>query len=212
MQESKSLELLRTRISKHNQDPMKLTRADVDELAMITDVCRNELPRKFVEVVIDYDKKFSNISSDKVAFVERLSRILKVAEALPKAPEQELTDELLPSFELKEKAKARVLELCNEMRKIIFSSNYFDEPHKRRLLNRIAGIELQVHQKRGLFDIVRGGINDLGETLGKFGRDIEPLTKRMEEVVKITREATKEYDQLPAPDEVKQLPPPSEQE
>lgn len=210
MHESDALSLLKRKIAKLNQNPPQMTRADVDELAMITEVCRHLLPKKFVEVVADYDRKFSNISTDKLAFIERLHRILQVSESLPVSREGEQeTDELLPSFSLKEKDKLRVLELCQEMRKIIFSSNLFDEPHKRRLLNRIAGIEHQVHQKRGLFDIVRGGINDLGETLGKFGRDIEPLTKRMDEVVKITRQATKEYDQLPAPEDVKQLPPPS---
>jgi hypothetical protein len=209
MNDNPALTLLKNRVNQMDQKPSEITRADVDELLMITEVCRDILPNRFVEVVADFDKRFMQGTAEKVAFAERISRILSVAEKLPSIDnQQQSTDELLPSFSLTEKDKFRVLDLCQELRKIIFASELFDEPHKRRLLNRVAAIELQVHQKKGLFDIVRGGINDLGETFGKFGRDIEPLTKRMEEVVKITRRATNEYDQLPAPDEIKQLPPP----
>lgn len=103
------------------------------------------------------------------------------------------------------------MDLCHDMRRIVLNSTVFDVAHKRRLLNRVSAIEQQVLQPKGLFDIVRGGLSDVGEALGKFGTDIKPLTDRMNEVVGIVRRATHEYDQLPPSDEVKQLPKPDEQ-
>jgi len=97
------------------------------------------------------------------------------------------------------------------MRKIIHASEAFDVPHKKRLLNRIAAIEKQVYSDKGLLDVVLGGVSDIGETLGKFGGDIKPLTDRMAEVKKITRSGSEEYKQLPEPDEVKSLPAPEEE-
>ncbi|UWR69593.1 hypothetical protein [Phaeobacter inhibens] len=118
--------------------------------------------------------------------------------------------ELLPQFELGKDDKVKVLKLCADMRKIVISTDAFDQPHKRRLLNRIAGIEFQVEQPKGLLDVIRAGVSDIGETLGKFGTDIKPLTDRMNEVAKITRSNSKEYEKIPAPEEIKQLPKPEE--
>jgi len=96
------------------------------------------------------------------------------------------------------------------MRKIILATPDFDDPHRVRLLNRLSAIEKEVLKSTGLFDVIRGGMNDLGETLGKFGKDIKPLTDRMREVVSIVRKSTKAYDQLPDPDEIEKLPAPDE--
>lgn len=123
-----------------------------------------------------------------------------------------LSDELAPTFSLNPKDKERVLDLCAQMRKIVLATEVFDQPHKRRLLDRIAGIEHQVEQPKGLLDIVRAGVSDVGETLGKFGTDIKPLTDRMKEVVQIARSNSKEYEQIPAPEEIKQLPKPESKE
>ena len=96
------------------------------------------------------------------------------------------------------------------MRKIVFSSSIFDAPHRRRLLNRIAAIEHEVHQKQGKLDVILAGVVDVGDALGKFGDKIEPLTKRMKEVAQIARSGSKEYEQIPAPDEIKALPAPED--
>lgn len=185
-------------------------RSDLDCLILLADLSNETVSKRFQDVLISFDKGFAMMEdSTKIEYVQRLVEINKITVEFPKKDlDGTLSDELIPSFQLPISDKSRVLALCQEMRKIIFSADHFDEPHKRRLLNRIAAIEQQVHQKRGYFDIVRGGINDLGETLNKFGKDIEPLTKRMQEVVQIARKATKEYDQLPPPEEVKKLPPP----
>jgi hypothetical protein len=188
-----------------------MSRADMDEITMLTDIIRNNLPDKFIKLVIAADEDFPSSDEGRFELLQRLEKILEVAIAFPGAYKtDEIGNGLLPTFELSKSDQSRVFELCDQMRKIVFASAVFDEPHKRRLLDRVAAIEQQVHQKKGKFDVILGGISDIGETLGKFGVDIKPLTDRMNEVVKITRKGTKEYDQLPAPEEVKQLPPPKE--
>ena len=108
------------------------------------------------------------------------------------------------------KEKGRVLELSSQIRKIIFASTAFDEPHKRRLLNRIAAIENEVNQPKGKLDVILGGVSDIGDALKKFGGDLKPLSDRISEIKKITQSKSKEYAQIPAPEEQKALPAPDE--
>lgn len=118
---------------------------------------------------------------------------------------------LTPTFSAKGKDRKRMLDLCMQIRKIVLSSEAFDHPHRVRLSNRVAAVEAEIHREKGLFDVVLGMVSDVGETLGKFGRDVKPLTDRVDEVAKIARANSEEYKQLPAPDEVtKGLPAPEQ--
>ena len=186
-----------------------LTMADHDELSMLAGFLGQRLPKN-VHALLTAEYPYESHRQRRLG--ERIERAVRVIEKYGDAMAPETGNELLPSFTLDKKDKEKVLELCNGMRKIIFASIDFDEPHKKRLLNRIAAIEGQVMSPRGLFDVVLGGVSDVGETLNKFGKDIKPLTDRMAEVVKITRKGTKEYDQIPAPEDLKRLPAPTETE
>ncbi len=186
----------------------KLSLADWDEIQYLSALLNYDLPKKVLELV---QAKYASTGNVQKTFAERVKRALHLREAYGTGVEaSEGGEELLPHFSLDSNDKQRVMKLCSDMRKIVFASAIFDEPHKKRLLNRIAAIEKQVMSKKGLFDVVLGGVSDVGETLGKFGTDIKPLTDRMSEVAQITRKGTQEYDQIPAPEEVKQLPPPEE--
>jgi hypothetical protein len=201
-------------LERFTANPNVVSRADIDEFAMRTEAASGSLPSRFVDITrkldSEFDSEYANIFGENYI---RLSRVLEVFETLPKIQNNEsVASDLLPTFELNEFDKERVLELCSKMRKIILATNIFDQPHRRRLLNRIAGIEHQVEQPRGLLDVVRAGVSDVGEALGKFGTDIKPLTDRMKEVAQIARSSSKEYDQIPAPDEIKQLPKPNDGE
>lgn len=185
-------------------------RADMDELSMLTKASQGILPERFVEIVSEADRNFPIQTISKEELVKRLVRVLAVSETIPESVLPSNGSALLPTFTLPKKDKDRVVKLCGDMRKIVFASADFDEPHKKRLLNRIAAIEKQVLSKTGLFDVILGGVSDIGETVGKFGKDIKPLTDRMNEVAQITRQGTNEYDQIPAPEEIKRLPKPDD--
>ncbi|MEL6952120.1 MAG: hypothetical protein AAFN09_03675 [Pseudomonadota bacterium] len=180
--------------------------ADQDELEMVTEHLKEELPEKFRKLV--FSGYFWRASEQREQG-ERLARILNTHKAIGSS-DLDKSEQLLPTFSLVEEDKARVMRLCQQMRKIIFGSAVFDQPHKRRLLNRIAAIEKQISQPKGLFDVILGGVNDFGETLGKFGTDIKPLTDRMNEVAGIARRNSEEYQQIPAPEEIQKLPPPGQ--
>ncbi|WP_281709441.1 hypothetical protein [Phaeobacter italicus] len=194
------------------------SRAEFDELVMLVDIAKDTLPKRFAQIVGQTDQKFPAGSTgvkrdERFEIAERLETVLRVANEFPSQTSETAgndEDELTPTFILDPSDKTRVLDLCAQMRKIVLATDVFDQPHKRRLLNRIAGIEHQVEQPKGLLDVIRAGVSDVGETLGKFGTDIEPLTKRMQEVAQIARSNSKEYKQIPAPEEVKQLPKPEE--
>ncbi len=177
----------------------------MDEVAMIAKAAGDTLPSRLVDLIDSYDKDFTTFTGDRENFLNRCIKVFEVSASLPDVTTRVNSTELLPTFTLAKKDKDRVLKLCGDMRKIVFASSDFDEPHKKRLLNRIAAIEKQILSPSGLFDVVLGGVSDIGETLGKFGRDIRPLTDRMAEVAKITRKGTKDYDQIPALEEIKKL-------
>lgn len=186
-----------------------VTKADIDELLMLIEASESQFPARFLKVssaLEDFNAEYPEI------FIDSYQRLLRILEVSARIPHTSKADDspLTPVFTLKAKDKTRVIKLCADMRKIILASTDFDHPHKIRLANRIAAIEAQVHKENGMYDVIIGGVSDIGETLGKFGKDIKPLTDRINEVMKITRAATKEYDQIPAPDEVKQLPKPED--
>ena len=112
------------------------------------------------------------------------------------------------TFSLEASEVEAILEKTTEMRFIISISEYFDQPHKKRLLERLSQIEFEVYRDNGRFDAILGGVVDFGEALGKFGKRAKPLVDRMSEVRKITQSKTKSYDDLQAPEETKQLLPP----
>lgn len=187
---------------------------DQDSLRLLTERCQNEFSNTASDIlktlineslVYDRDQEFA------LKAANRFLRVVELESQLGTSSELSSADNLIPKFELEKADKVRVFELCNAMRKIVLASQVFDEPHRIRLLNRIAAIEVETHKPKGMFDVVRGGVNDLGETLGKFGADIKPLTDRMQEVVGIARKGSKQYDQLPPPEEIKQLPAPGDE-
>lgn len=185
---------------------------DVDEIQILHSHCAQTFPDSSNDLFKEYQN--SSTESARVNWLSRLLNILSIENSIPdevkSISKHDATNnlDLVPMFEISEKDKLRIFDLCDKMRKIVLATVEFDQPHKIRLLNRIAAIEAETQKPRGMFDVVLGGVSDVGETLGKFGKDIKPLTDRMKEVAGITRKGTKEYDQIPAPDEIKQLPKP----
>ena len=191
------------------------SRVQTDRLNYLAENGDETIPVEIKNLIKELYSSYSYYTDNKFEGRELVVRAIALLELhLELGSEQQVSsnDALLPTFSLPQDDKSRVLELCGQMRQIIIKTDFLDDPHRRRLLDRVAGIEHQVHQPKGIFDIVRGGIDDVGETLGTFGKNVKPLTDRMKEVAQIARRNTQEYDQLPAPEEIKQLPAPSDTE
>jgi hypothetical protein len=96
------------------------------------------------------------------------------------------------------------------MKQFISKANCFSDDHKKRLIARVSQVEIEIHRKNGHFDVILAGMVDFGEALGQFGEKVKPLVDRMKEIRGIAQRKTQGYDKLPAPDEVKRLPPPKD--
>ena len=175
--ESQLLELFMDKLNALSMmgDSAFITSKHFDQL----EVYVNAKPSLFPEKVVNLVKNPGTSTGGRHRTIERIFAIFEAIENLPagiELNEAQNTDALIPTFVLNENDRLRISDLCEKMRKIIFSTQEFDESHRVRLLNRLAASEAEIHKPKGKFDVVRGGINDLGETLGKFGKDIKPLT------------------------------------
>lgn len=179
--------------------------ADFDEIQMLAEFLGSLLPAKFHGLLQVSYEPYALRQRD---LSNRLLRIMKFSYEFGLPNTEEPMHELDPVFSLKKQDRDRVLKLSTQMRKIVFQSSAFDDPHKRRLLNRVAAIEREVMQPNGRLDVILGGVSDIGDTVRKFGNDLEPLTKRIQEIRKIAQSNSKQYEQIPSPDEVKALPSP----
>jgi len=113
-----------------------------------------------------------------------------------------------PSFALSDDEVAQIIAKTGEMRSIVTRSSFFSVDHKRRLLGRIAQIEAEIHKPRGDFDVILGGVVDVGSALGEFGERVKPLVDRMREIQSIIQPKSEAYLGLPMPSDVKRLPSP----
>lgn len=170
------------------------------------------MPAALWDIVDNFSKNAEFYMSNAEEYRAQMQRIHSVCGLMLQFHDQEQTEEenlqLFPEFHLPEQDEDRFFGLCSEIRKIVLASAVFDEPHKRRLLNRVAAMEYEAKQKNGKLDVILAGVVDVGDALGKFGTSIEPLTKRVKELAQIARSNSKEYNQIPSPDETKALPPP----
>ncbi len=180
----------------------------IQQLAAIVEPLQNRFSTKFVT----YVGKLAEYDSETIINDEEAQALIGIfeAQAIVEQHKTYETESDLSTFALDEDEKLELLRKCEQMRKIIWSSNVFDQPHRVRLLNRISAIETEVHKEKGMFDVILGGISDFGETAGKFGNDIKPLTDRMRDIASIARKKTPDYEQIPAPEEIAKLPPPED--
>jgi len=177
----------------------------IDSLQTIVAVLGDNLPYKFSGIVSNmetYVTQGHEFEGDFYKCVERLIALLSINKKLDKLEPTLDDDDDLAYFQITQAEKTAITMLAADMRKIVSTSNQFDMPHKVRLLKRISAIEQEIHKEKGLFDVILGGISDIGETAGQFGEDVKPLVERMAEIEQITRGKSPDYAQLEKPTEV----------
>lgn len=79
----------------------------------------------------------------------------------------------------------RVQTLLNELRAGIQESIVFAEEHKRRLLLRLEKLQAEMHKRVSDLDRFWGVIIEAGVVLGRFGKEVKPLTDRIREILQI---------------------------
>ncbi len=100
-------------------------------------------------------------------------------------------------YSLSEADSKRIQDLINELRTLISESETF-EHHKRRILERLEHLQVELHQRISSLDRFYGLIGDAGVLLGKFGNDAKPFVDRIREIVEIVWRSQANAEQLPA--------------
>jgi hypothetical protein len=184
----------------------------VDLLEAIASRLVDDLPKKFLKTVLSLEKDLDRDNEfHRIWFMEKVDRLYGLLEVQKLSSEFGIRDEEsvdLAYFQISEIEKAAIYQLASDMRRIVSTSAQFDGPHKVRLLKRISAIEQEIQKEKGLLDVILGGVSDVGETAGKFGKDVKPLVERMQEIEQITRGGSPDYAQLAKPEELKKLPAP----
>lgn len=92
----------------------------------------------------------------------------------------------------------RIQQLVNELRDTITESELFDAKHKQRILNKLEGLQSELHKKMSSLDRLWGLIGEAGVALGKFGQDAKPLVDRIREIAQITWSTQARAEELPS--------------
>lgn len=92
----------------------------------------------------------------------------------------------------------RIQELLNELRDTITQSELFDAKHKQRILNKLEGLQSELHKKMSSLDKFWGLIGEGGIVLGKFGKDAKPLVDRIREIAQIIWRTQARAEELPS--------------
>jgi hypothetical protein len=92
----------------------------------------------------------------------------------------------------------KIQTLLNEMREIVVSSNLFVDDHKARILNKLEGLQKELHKKMPSLDKLWGLIGDMRVALGKFGEDAKPFVDRISEILQIVWRTQAKAEELPS--------------
>jgi hypothetical protein len=168
---------------------------------------RSSFSESVKEQVGRFSRVYDNFTSaDADRYFQDLARTIRISRIHEHFGK--LTPE--PIFSLDQDEISRINKLASEMKLIVNESDFFSDHHKGRLVRRISQVEEEIHKKEGRFDVILGGVVDFGDALGQFGKKVKPLVDRMKEIRVIVQTNSREYEKLPAPDEVKRLPAPDQ--
>lgn len=193
----------------------KLDRSHLDRLNILVEAFpKDEVNQRFRKMLEHLSQNRSKFDADDTAEALRsLDALLQTEIFVEGVREREGSDPSLHSFfSPGNEDRIKMLEKCGEIRGLIQESAAIDSHFRRRLLKRVAAMEIEINKEEGLFDVLLGGLSDAGEAIGQFGDDIKPITDRFREIVAAGRRSAREYDELPKPDEIKRLPAPDEEE
>ncbi|MFZ1425877.1 MAG: hypothetical protein WAS21_03795 [Geminicoccaceae bacterium] len=90
-----------------------------------------------------------------------------------------------PAYHFNDQEITEIQRLINELRIYLTDSDLFEDAHRRRLLQRLEGLQVELHKKMSDLDRFWGLLGDAGVALGKFGTDAKPIVDRIRELTGI---------------------------
>lgn len=91
----------------------------------------------------------------------------------------------------------RIQDLILELKENITNSEVLDINHKKRLYEKLEGLEKELHKKMESLDKLYGLIGDAGVVLEKYGKDARPIADRIREIAQITWQTQARSEELP---------------
>ena len=161
---------------------------------------------------------FENLSdTEKVTLLKKIENVIRAETTIfmaytDQSESVRLDLDIVPTFTIPEHEKPSLLNMCAKMRAIVFSIEELDSGTKKRILDRIHAIEVEINKDKGLFDIILGGVNDIGVAAGRFGENIKPLSDEIQKIVRAVRGRSSTYEQIAKDDDPLQLPKPDAEE
>ncbi len=102
-------------------------------------------------------------------------------------------------FEATEKDVSIIIENISNIRIVLLETHEIEEQHRLRLLNKLDSLQSEFHRSISRVDVFLAFILDLGDTIGGFGKKIEPAIESAERIKKLIYGKQEGQRQLPPP-------------
>ena len=145
-------------------------------------------PEKEIKLIAEFFKNLRDLASEKVHELTLVKSREKYAKLFGTIFVYQFSDGDI----------ARIQQLLNELRDAITKSELFDAKHKQRILNKLEGLQSELHKKMSRLDGFWGLIGEAGVVLGKFGKDAKPLVDRIREIAQIIWRTQARAEELPS--------------
>ena len=178
----------------------------VEELHLLLKVfCKKKLPKRRYSVPNLTDNRESNVKQIASFLAKLFDESQKCIQQQADAKRLihyknvfEIAFEDVFHFEFTEGDLERIQQLINELRDLISKTKELDKKHQQRLLIKLEEVQKEFHKKMTTLAKVLEAIIEIGVNLGRFGKDIKPLTDRIGELAGIILSAQKRAYELPS--------------
>ncbi len=138
---------------------------------------------------------FNNLAAESLQYIEKQNNAKKLKHYKNVV---EIAFEDVFHFEFTEGDLERIQQLINELRDLISKTKELKQKHKQRLLIKLEKLQTEFDKKMTTLAQVLEAIIEIGVNLGRFGKDIKPLTDRIGELANIILSAQKRAYELPS--------------
>lgn len=105
-------------------------------------------------------------------------------------------DENPEVLKLTSSQKESLQKLVDNIRLEISSSDWMKEEYQQRLLKKMNEFQIEMDKNMSSFYRGLGMLEDIGDSLGKFGKKAKPFTDRIVEVADSLKSSKRAYDQI----------------
>jgi len=94
----------------------------------------------------------------------------------------------------------RLQNLINEMREGVLKCEAFDEQHRRRVINKLENLQQELHKRVSSLSMLYGRVIEASQVAGKVGRNLDPVTDKARDFIRILSKTQDREENLPETD------------